>query len=305
VGAGHALTVRAPAKVNLFLSVGPVRGDGYHDLVTVFCAIDVFDSVTVAEASSLSVVTEPSVGGEPAENLAFQAAARMAAAVGGEPRISVHIDKRIPVAAGLGGGSADAAAVLVALAHLWELPTDDRRVSGVAAGLGADVPFFLEGGTALYGGRGDVRERGLPTPDVEFVLVNPGVPVSTQAVYRAFDESPRADPVSAEPMIEAVTEGVPGRIADVLANDLAEPAAGVAPAVAGTIEWLEGRKDVLGSTVSGSGGTVFGVCADHESAVRAAADARSEGWWAAACRPVEHGAIVVRGVEPTGGEEGR
>ena len=152
-----SVTVRAPGKINLHLVVGDLRDNGYHDLTTVFHAVSLVDEVTVRNADVLSL----KISGEGADqlplderNLAWRAAELMAEHVGRAPDVSISIDKSIPVAGGMGGGSADAAAVLVALNSLWELGVPRRDLHTLAAKLGSDVPFALHGGTALGTGRG-------------------------------------------------------------------------------------------------------------------------------------------------------
>ena len=189
-----AVTARVPAKVNLQLSVGPPRADGYHDLVTVFHALALFDEVTVAPAETDSV----RVSGEGAasvplgrDNLAARAVAALTDAVGAgcrdEPGVAIEIRKRIPVAAGLAGGSADAAATLVACNELWRTGLSTSELSEIAAGLGSDVPFALSGGTAVGIGRGEQLTPALATGSYDWVLAFGATGLATPDVYAACD----------------------------------------------------------------------------------------------------------------------
>ena len=190
------MTVRAPAKINLQLAVGPRRADGYHDLVTVFQAISLYDDVTVAETGpggDRVLVSGESADAVPAgpENLALKAAAALALAAG-LPRdvtgpIEITIRKRIPVAAGLAGGSADAAAALVACNELWNAGLSHERLREVAAGVGSDVAFALVGGTAVGQGRGERLTAALASGEYHWVLAVADGALSTPEVYAAFD----------------------------------------------------------------------------------------------------------------------
>ncbi len=191
--AAAAVTVRVPAKVNLQLAVGPARADGYHSLVTVFHAVSLFDEVTVRPAGRMSVkVTGEDAAAVPGgrTNLAWQAVAALAAAAGRKPRESavlIEIRKRIPVAAGLAGGSADAAATLVACNELWQTGLSQRELAQVAAGLGSDVPFALVGGTAVGRGRGEELTPALVAGNYHWALAFAQSGLSTAQVYATCD----------------------------------------------------------------------------------------------------------------------
>ncbi|MEN6429290.1 MAG: 4-(cytidine 5'-diphospho)-2-C-methyl-D-erythritol kinase, partial [Coriobacteriales bacterium] len=187
-----SLTLLAPAKINLYLAVGGRRSDGYHDVVTVLQSLDtrLSDVVTVTEAESFSVVCEPDIGLPVEDNIATRTISALAGFAGRTPDVAVRIEKQIPAAAGLGGASADAAAVLVGACRLWGIDANTPQVLGLAQSLGADVPFFISGGTAVYGGRGDVLLRRLTTPRFAVVLANADEPVPTPAAYAAFDRLP-------------------------------------------------------------------------------------------------------------------
>ena len=189
-----AVTARVPAKVNLQLSVGPRRSDGYHDLVTVFHALALFDEVTVSPADTDSVlVTGEGAGRVPLDsgNLAARAVAALVEAVGPgvqeSPGVAIEIRKRIPVAAGLAGGSADAAGALVACNELWDAGLSAQELAEIASQVGSDVGFALLGGTAIGLGRGDQVTPALATGTYHWVLAFAAEPLSTPAVYAACD----------------------------------------------------------------------------------------------------------------------
>lgn len=194
-----AVSVRVPAKVNLQLGVGPIRDDGYHDLVNVFHAVSLFDEVTAGHAARLEVRVQAApysrvdVGGVPVDddNLAAKAARLVAARLGVEPRVAIRIRKAIPVAGGMAGGSADAAAALVACARLWDdrddptLTRDDLLELG--AELGSDVPFAVLGGTAVGLGRGERLTPALTRGTFHWVFATADGGLSTPAVYGECD----------------------------------------------------------------------------------------------------------------------
>ena len=227
-----AVTARVPAKVNLQLSVGPRRSDGYHDLVTVFHALALFDEVTVSPADTDSVV----VTGEgadrvplDADNLAARAVAALVEAVGpgvrDSPGVAIEIRKRIPVAAGLAGGSADAAAALVACNELWGAGLSPQELTEVAGQVGSDVGFALFGGTAIGLGRGDQVTPALATGTYHWVLAFAAEVLSTPAVYAACDrlrEVQATAPDAPDASGAAARAGVPGSVGT--------PAAGAAGA---------------------------------------------------------------------------
>ena len=180
------LTLKAYAKVNLTLEVTGKREDGYHNVATILQTVDLADTVEIEDADELMVeCDEADLSGE--DNLAWKAAAALAGRVGMAPRGHIRIEKRIPVAAGLGGGSADAAATLVGLDRLWGLGLSGAELTDVAGGLGSDVPFLLNGGTALGLGRGDELVALPPRPELELLLVAPAesIEAKTPTMYGA------------------------------------------------------------------------------------------------------------------------
>jgi 4-diphosphocytidyl-2-C-methyl-D-erythritol kinase len=287
------LRLSAPAKINLYLAVGALRHDGHHDVVTVMQALGLHDTVELETGRPFSVSCDPELGVPVERNLAAIAARSLGALIGREPSVAIKVVKRIPAAGGLGGGSADAAAVLFGLAHLWSLGADDPRVLQAARTVGADVAFFLGGGTALFSGRGDMFERRLPTPGLAVALLNPGVPISTAAAYAAFDGMPQTSPPGPAAILAALQSGAPDAVGAALYNNLTEPACGLAPEVAEALALLEGAEGVYGRGVAGSGSTVFGVFADDTAAEVACHVARARGWWARATRSSDCGISVL------------
>jgi 4-diphosphocytidyl-2-C-methyl-D-erythritol kinase len=272
------ITVSAPAKINLALSVGPLRPDGFHELRTVFQAVDLYDSVTVRAAAELELeLSGPEATGLPADpgNLAWRAAALLADRAGREPAVRIELVKRIPVAAGLAGGSADAAATLVACNRLWGVGLATRRLHALAAELGSDVAFALYGGTALGAGRGETLTE-LPAGRLHWVLAAAAGSLSTPAVYAELDrqraagleQHVRSDPyglAALDELARALSVGDPVTLPPLLANDLQPAALALAPYLRDTLD--AGRRlGALTGLVSGSGPTCAFLAADHEQA---------------------------------------
>lgn len=296
VGAEGSTLVRAPAKVNLYLAVGSRRPDGYHNVDTVLQALTLADDVLITPACGLSVTTDPDIGLPAEDNLAFRAARALGVAIGREPHVAIRITKRIPAQAGLGGASTDAAAVLIGLAHRWGLgPSHTVLLHEVAAALGADVPFFLGPGTALFTSRGDELLRVLPTPDLHLALIKPPASVSTAQAYAAIDvRSAEAAPGPAA-MVRACESGDALQVAAALYNDFTSVAMGLAPEVADALASVSNILGVLGAGVAGSGSAVFAVCADADTALAVTADGEARGWWACATTTARTGTLVTEG----------
>jgi 4-diphosphocytidyl-2-C-methyl-D-erythritol kinase len=268
------VTVRAPAKINLHLGVGAPREDGFHPLVTVYQAVGLCDDVTVAPSPGWALdVTVPDwidVDAVPVtgDNIVDRAARLLAEHHGIASRASVSITKAIPVAGGMAGGSADAAAALVALDRLWKLQTSDDDLLGLAAQLGSDVPFALVGGTALGTGRGELIE---PVPDPAtwwWVAVPSPRGLSTPAVYRRFDEltpDAPAEPLGARAVLLALSTGDPEILAGALHNDLETAALDLRPDLGDLLELGE-RSGALRGLVSGSGPTCLFLTEDADAA---------------------------------------
>lgn len=299
-----SVTVRVPGKVNLYLGVGDERGDGYHELTTVFHAVSLFDEVTVRNADLLSL----EMTGEGAEslpvdqrNLAWRAAELLAEHVGRAPDVAISIEKSIPVAGGMAGGSADAAAVLVAMNALWELGVPRRDLHTMAAELGSDVPFALHGGTALGTGRGEQLATVLARNTFHWVLAFAQNGLSTPKVFGEIDslraDSQREQPprlTDPEPVLAALASGDAHELAPLLGNDL-QPAA--LSLDAGLRRTLRAGLDAgaLAGLVSGSGPTCAFLCETAGAAVDVGVQLAGAG----VCRTVRaasgpvHGARVV------------
>jgi 4-diphosphocytidyl-2-C-methyl-D-erythritol kinase len=299
-----SVTVRTPGKINLYLGVGDLLESGYHELTTVFHAVSLVDEVTVRNADVLSL----EITGEGADqlplderNLAWQAAELMAEHVGRAPDVSILIDKSIPVAGGMGGGSADAAAVLVALNSLWELGVPRRDLHALAAQLGSDVPFALHGGTALGTGRGEELATVLARNTFHWVLAFAERGLSTRTVFGELDRlrskgsvgtPPRLDEPG--PLLAALAAGDPEQLAPLLGNELQASALSLNSALRRVLRAGVEAGAVAG-IVSGSGPTCAFLCRSAPSAV----DVGTELSGAGVCRTVRvasgpvHGARVV------------
>lgn len=306
------VTVRVPAKINLQLAVGPPRPDGYHDLATVFHAISLYDEVSVsnAEADSVTVSGEGAaqvpVG---ADNLALRAVSGLRAAIARQDAVpagvSVAISKRIPVAAGLAGGSADAAAALVACNELWDAGMSQQGLCEIAAGVGSDVAFAVLGGTAVGRGRGERLTPALvPSSRYHWVLALADGYLSTPEVYRTLDRMraapggaghPKAGPELSTEVMAALRAGDPERLGQSLSNDLQAPAIAMFPALRKTLAAAR-EFGALGALVSGSGPTCFFLARDASHATDLAVSLSGAG----VCRTVARatgpapGATVIR-----------
>lgn len=281
-----AVSAHAPAKINVHLSVGPLRNDGFHELETVYLAVSLFDTVTVRPADALSLTVSgegaTAAGGPdlvPADrrNLAWRAAELLADHAGVRPAASIEIVKSIPAAAGLAGGSADAAATLVALDALWGTRATRGDLAELAARLGSDVPFSLQGGVALGGGRGEQLSPVLARRRTDWVLGIAQEGLSTPSVYRELDRLREEGRLPAdgtgdpEPVIAALRSGPAAALGGVLENDLQPAALSLRPQLRRALSAVV-QAGALGALVSGSGPTVAALAADEESAVRIAAE---------------------------------
>ncbi len=318
------ITEQAPAKLNLYLHVLGRRPDGYHALDSLVVFADVGDRVTVLETPAppplrgverAAPVPRLSLSGpfgralmgeDPATNLVNRAAHLLAAALERPASVTLLLDKHLPVASGIGGGSADAAAALLALARLWGVEADHDLLYQVGVSLGADVPACLAGRPVFLGGLGEQLDPAPVLPETHAVLVNPGVPVSTPAVFKA-----RSGPFSS---LARFTESPADAraLAALLAerrNDLTEPALTVAPEIAAVLAALDATPGCLLSRLSGSGATCFGLYAIADEAGRAAEaiQAARPAWWVRAARllpepaqprPLPIGLLTPLGTDP-------
>jgi 4-diphosphocytidyl-2-C-methyl-D-erythritol kinase len=287
------VVVRAPAKINLHLGVGDLRPDGYHELETVFQAVSLTDRVRLSPSDTRSItVTGPGGAADRAlasvpldgGNLAWKAVDAVRDHVGeSHGEVSVDIAKGIPVAGGMAGGSADAAAVLVGLNRLWRLDLEREELATIAAGLGSDVPFSVQGGTALGTGRGESLTRVLSRGAFHWVIAVAAGELSTPEVYRELDTlraAERAEPLrragAPDAVLTALAAGDPKRLAEALVNDLQPAALSMRPALRRTLR-AGVEAGALAGIVSGSGPTCVFLCADDEHAVRVAAELSGAG----------------------------
>ena len=261
--------VLASAKVNLALDVLGKRPDGYHDIATVMQTVDLFDRLTLETAPTISLETDDPALPIDERNLVVRAALLLRQAAGGEHGVRIRLRKRIPVAAGLGGGSSDAAATLWGLNRLWKLRWPVPRLVGLALELGMDVPFFLSGGSALATGRGEHVERLAGAGSYALVLVNPRTPLSTKEVYERVPIGWSAEPTGARRVVEALVTRNAARLAATLTNHLEAFVAPSCPLIARMKAALMAA-GALGAVMSGSGPTVFGMARslDHARQIR-------------------------------------
>ena len=284
--AAGPVRVRVPGKINLHLSVGDLREDGFHDLVTVFHAVDLFDELVISPAERNAVRTT-GLAGVPAgaKNLAAAAAKLLAKRSRTGGPVAIDIDKQIPVAGGMAGGSADAAAALVGCAALWGLELSRDQLAEIGAELGSDVPFALTGGTAVGTGRGERLSPVLARTPLHWVLALSEGGLSTPTVFaeldrmRASGQPPRVGGV--QDMLTALTSGDPAQVAKALGNDLQAAAISLQPGLRRTLR-AGIAAGALGGLVSGSGPTVALLCADPTGAAQVAAELAGSG----TCRAV-------------------
>ena len=268
-----ALVIHAPAKINLGLEVRGRREDGYHEIVTIFQALDFGDTIRLTPAQEIE--GESAVPGlDPSDDLAFRAAHELQARIGTTQGVHIRIDKRIPVAAGLAGGSTDAAAVLLGLRRLWNAKAG--AVAETARSLGADVSFFLDPGTALGLARGDELHELPPAPPRWVLLARPAATISARDAYA---ELRRAEWSGGDATLEQVEAIRHGQLSPHLAtNDLQPAAIRLVPEVADVLGALRaaGASPAL---LAGSGPTCFGLFPSKSAAQIAQAKLRSHGWW--------------------------
>lgn len=263
------VVVWAPAKVNLFLEVLGKRPDGYHEIATLMVAIRLFDTLVLRDEPSGEVrleCTRPGLSTGP-DNLVARAAQLLREHRGVVKGARIRLVKRIPLAAGLAGGSSDAAAALAGLNQLWKLGLPPEELSDLAAKLGSDVPFFLSGPAAWCTGRGERIEPIEPGAALDFVLVCPPFGISTADVYRRVVVP--ENPEGGIEMRRAVQAGDASQIGRLLHNRLEPAALTLSPQLAGYRERLE-REKPAGVLMSGSGSTIFALCHDRDEARRIA-----------------------------------
>ena len=268
----------APAKVNLFLHVVGRRADGYHLLDSLAVFASVGDRLEAGPAGAIGLELTAAASGLPDGdgNLVLRAARALAGAAGVSAGAALRLEKVLPVASGLGGGSADAAAALRVLMRLWGVVLPARQLADIALALGADVPVCLDSRPARMGGVGEVLAPAPALPELGLVLVNPGVPVATAAVFAA-----RAGGFSAPAALPAGWTSAAALAGDLarLSNDLEAPAIALAPPIGAVLAALRTLPGCLLARMSGSGATCFGLFADAAMASTTAAVLARPGWW--------------------------
>jgi 4-diphosphocytidyl-2C-methyl-D-erythritol kinase len=277
----RSVTATAPGKINVCLHVGPLRDDGYHDVATIYQAVSLVESVTALDANDFSVDFSGPIDCSQLKvdesNLVIRAAKAVALAANYAGGAELHVVKSVPIAGGMGGGSADAAATLVAVDALWGTNLGTAKLTEIAATLGADVPFALRGGTALGVGRGDRLSPVLGRAEFHWVLVTSEQGLSTPEVFRELDrhrdahsidiETVAIDPTVEPALMHALQSGDAVALAEYLRNDLQAAALHLKPELGEALEFGE-THGALAGIVSGSGPTVAHLVADN----RAAAD---------------------------------
>jgi 4-diphosphocytidyl-2-C-methyl-D-erythritol kinase len=298
LGALGPVKVRVPAKINLHLGVGPVRPDGFHELATIYHAISIHDELSARAADSLVLTMDGEGAGELAlddTNLIIRAANALAEATGREPHARLHLRKQIPLAGGLAGGSADAAATLVACDALWGTGLAREDLAYLAASLGSDVPFLVLGGTALGSGRGETVTPVLASGHQwHWVVAVADGGLSTPAVYRRLDELRDAGeapaPIGApDEILGALRQRDPAVLAKALYNDMAPAAMSLRPALRDVLDAGDAA-GALAGLVSGSGPTCVFLARDASHATAIATDLERSG----TCREarVAHGPVA-------------
>lgn len=277
---GRVVHVRAPGKINVFMKVGALLDNGYHDVATAYQAISLYEEVYARPADDFSVrfsgPIDTSGLATDGSNLAIRAARLLARFADYRGGVALEIEKHVPIAGGMGGGSADAAATLVACDHLWGTGLSRDDLHELAAELGADVPFALMGGTAVGTGRGDQLSPALAQGTFHWVLALADIGLSTPEVYaeldrhrerHAHDIAPAVEqPTVDVEVLQALRAGDPHQLAEYLHNDLQAPALHLEPSLAATLELGE-KQGALAGIVSGSGPTVAFLAADQDAAL--------------------------------------
>lgn len=298
-----SVTVRVPAKVNLQLSVGPLRADGFHELATVFQAVNLCDEVIARPSEGGIRLT---VSGEGADvlpvdegNLAHRAASLVAERVGVAPDVELHLNKAIPIAGGMAGGSADAAATLIACDALWRGGLGREELTVLAAALGSDVPFALQGGTAIGTGRGERLTPVLSRGSFSWVFALSDAGLSTPAVYAECDRLREGrsipEPYVSDILLQALAAGDPLLLGKALHNDLQTAAISLRASLGALLE-MGDDLGALGGIVSGSGPTCAFLARDGEHALDLAVGLTSTGL----CRTVRTVSGPVAGARVVG-----
>lgn len=272
------MIIKAHAKINLMLNVLGSRPDGYHEIETIMQTLDLYDIVAIAVSPNIEIEVVGADLPDGSENLAYQAADILRNYVGYSGGVKIKLIKRIPLAAGLAGGSADAAAVLRGLNKFWGLGLELKELAVLGARIGSDVPFCVQNGTALVRGRGEIVSLLPDLPSLGVVLVKPSFGVSTADIYHRYDSI--LDPVQCDcqSMLYSINQGDVDGLVTHLANSLELVTISLYPVIE------EIKKDLLaegalGVLMSGSGPTVFGLYKNQALALRASNKFKKDGFW--------------------------
>lgn len=276
------LRLRTPAKINLFLGVSTQLDErNYHRVDSIMAAVDLCDEVSIEPSEQLCVSCDRPGLCPVEQNTAYKAACAMGKAYERTPNVHICLHKNIPAKSGLGGGSSDAAAVMLGLCELWGIDAHDKKLDAIAASLGADVPFFLHESPAYYDGAGDIFHASYELPhEGSCVLIMPqDNGISAAEAYRAFDQNPQELP-SVACMQQAIASRDLATIAKHVANNLDPIATQLIPSIQIIKAWLSSQKNVLCSLVTGSGSCTYALCDDAYAAQEIACSASAKGWFA-------------------------
>ena len=267
-----SISCKAYGKINLSLDVVGKRTDGYHLVRMVMQQVGIYDSIEIQKTAGTDISVSTESGEIPTgpDNLVFRAADVMRKTFGITDGLSIHLIKRIPVAAGMAGGSSDAAAVFRGIRDLYELPADNRRLEELALPLGADIPYCIAGGTQLSEGIGEVLTVLPPSPSCTLLVVKPDLYIATPAVYKAFDHIPENEVIhpDVDAQVDAIRKGDLFGVAKTCGNVL-EQQTGADHPVIGQLERFFLSHGALQSIMTGSGPTVFAIYDDHAKAEQA------------------------------------
>ncbi|GAB6172552.1 4-(cytidine 5'-diphospho)-2-C-methyl-D-erythritol kinase [Paradesulfitobacterium aromaticivorans] len=264
----------AYAKINLALAITGRRADGYHELQSVMQSISLYDVIRVWRRGDGITCRCGELSGP--FNLAYRAAEKFVLRLGKTAGIEIEIEKKIPLEAGLAGGSSNAAAVLRVLNELYGSPLSGEELRELAGSIGADVAFCLDGGTMWATGRGEILAELPPAPRLELVVAKPLAGVNTKEAYRRFDEEGQTGSLNQDDWIQALTAGRPEQVAALLSNDLEEVSIRMVPEI-GHIKRIMLKSGCYGALMSGSGSAVFGLAYGQEQALTIARELRAQG----------------------------
>lgn len=281
------MKVSAPAKINLHLSVGTRRSDGYHEVLSVMQAVSVYDTLSLSATESGFALDVSGDAPEDESNLVVRATRAMWGTLGRTPGVAIALEKTIPVAAGLAGGSADAAATLVGLNRLWDAGLSRKALEKIGASIGSDVPFCVRGGTAIARGRGEVLSPLPVRKPLWWVIAVPDATLSTPEVFAQYPGGMIIEPLE---LVNALAQGDVDAAGAALHNDLADAGIGMVPSIGSLCERLRAAGAVA-AVMSGSGPSVAALCRDetHASQVLERVDAP----FAAVASSIDHGPRIT------------